>query len=95
MEERLHRQSTGDPMKFVTLCDYTGFIECEIFADSYKRWGLATVRWPVIEVQATVAVFENGNGFTLNAHRICKPRTAAPSKSTSRKREPESSSFVS
>ena len=85
VEERLHRQSTGDPMKFVTLCDYTGFIECEIFADSYKRWGLATVRWPVIEMQATVSVFENGNGFTLNAHRIGKPRTVAPCKGSFRK----------
>ncbi len=32
----------------------------------------ATIRWPVVEVQATVSVFENGNGFTLNAHPIGK-----------------------
>ena len=82
-------------MKFVTLCEYTGFIECEIFADSYKRWGLATVRWPVIEVQATIAVFENRNGFTLNAHRIGKPKAKAHRKGTSRKMEQASSSFVS
>ena len=82
-------------MKFVTLCEYTGFIECEIFADSYKRWGLATVRWPVIEVQATVAVFENRNGFTLNAHRIGKPRATVPSKGTSREMEKETTLFVS
>ena len=55
----------------------------------------STIRWPVIEVQATVTVFENGNRFTLNAHRITKPRSAAPSKSTSRKVEEETTSFVS
>ncbi len=72
--ERLHRQRNGDTMKFITLCDYTGFIECEIFADAYRRWGLATVRWPVVEVEATVASFDNGNGFTLDVQRIGKPR---------------------
>ncbi len=74
IEERLHQQSTGDAMKFITLCDHTGFIECEIFADAYRRWGLATVRWPVVEVRATVAMFENGNGLTLNVHGVRKPR---------------------
>jgi DNA polymerase III alpha subunit len=72
--ERLHGQSTGGDMKFVTLCDYTGFIECEIFAAAYRRWGLATIRWPVVEVEATVTPFENGNGFTLDVQRLGKPR---------------------
>jgi hypothetical protein len=61
-------------MKFITLCDYTGFIECEIFAQAYRKWGLATIRWPVVEIEATVAVFDNGNGFTLSVLRIAKPR---------------------
>ena len=74
IEERLHRQSTGETMKFITLCDYTGFIECEIFAEAYRRWGLATVRWPGVEVEGTVSVFDNGNGFTLDVQRISKPR---------------------
>jgi DNA polymerase III alpha subunit len=73
--ERLHGQSNGGEMKFITLCDYTGFIECEIFAEPYCRWGLATIRWPVVEVEATVTPFENGNGFTLDVQRVSKPRT--------------------
>jgi DNA polymerase III alpha subunit len=73
--ERLHGQSTGGDMKFITLCDYTGFIECEIFAEAYRRWGLATIRWSVVEVEGTVTPFENGNGFTLDVQRVGKPRT--------------------
>ena len=75
VEERLHRQSTGDTMKFITLCDYTGFIECEIFAHAYQRWGLATVRWPVVQVEATVTAFDNANGVTLDVQRVSKPRS--------------------
>ncbi|MBP7949388.1 MAG: DNA polymerase III subunit alpha [Verrucomicrobiales bacterium] len=74
VEERLHRQSNGELMEFITLCDHTGFIECEIFARAWARWGLATVRWPVVEVEAVVTPFENANGFTLTVQRIVKPR---------------------
>lgn len=28
--DRSHHQVTGDQMKFITICDYTGIIECEI-----------------------------------------------------------------
>jgi DNA polymerase III alpha subunit len=77
IEERLHRQVTGDDMKFITLCDYSGFIECEIFAHAYRRWGLATVRWPVVEVEAVVTAFDNANGCTLAVQRIGKPRSIA------------------
>lgn len=61
-------------MKFITLCDYTGFIECDILAEAYRLWGLATVRWPVVEVEATVTAFDNANGFTLDVHHVGKPR---------------------
>jgi len=80
IEERLHRQITGEDMKFITLCDHTGFIECEIFAESYRRWGLATVRWPVVEVEAVVTVFDNANGCTLDVQRISRPRRQAGSR---------------
>ncbi len=72
--ERMHGQATGGDMKFITLVDYTGFIECEIFAQAYRLWGLATIRWPVVEVEGTVTPFENGNGFTLDVQRVGKPR---------------------
>ena len=50
-------------MKFLTLADWTGMVETELFAQTYKSYGLATVRYPVLEVEATVEPFENGRGF--------------------------------
>ena len=62
-------------MKFIFICDHTGFIECEIFPETYRRYGLTTVRWPVVEITAKVSVFENGNGLTLQVLRVEKPRS--------------------
>ena len=56
------------------ICDHTGIIECELFADTYRRFGIQTVRSPVVEIEAMVAPFENGRGCTLNVHRVGKPR---------------------
>ena len=75
IEQRTHHQVTGEPMKFMTLADRTGMVETELFADTYRSYGLATVRYPVLEVTATVEPFENGRGFTLRVHRAGKPRT--------------------
>lgn len=75
IEQRTHHQITGEPMKFMTLADRTGMVETELFADTYRSHGLATVRYPVLEVTATVEPFENGHGFTLRVHRAGKPRT--------------------
>ena len=61
-------------MKFITICDHTGIIECEIFAATYRRFGLATVEFAVIEVEGMVSVFENGLGCTLDVQRVGKPR---------------------
>jgi len=61
-------------MKFISLCDATGIIECELFADVYKRFGMETVRHPVIEVTGRVVPFANGNGQTLNVQRIGSAR---------------------
>ena len=38
------------PMKFLTLADWTGMVETELFAQTYKSYGLTTVRYPVLEV---------------------------------------------
>lgn len=54
-------------MKFLSLVDWTGMIEIELFAQTYKTCGLATVRYPVLEIEARVEPFENGRGFTLRA----------------------------
>ena len=52
----------------------------ELSAAPYKNYGLATVRYPVLEVTARVEGFENGRGFTLRVLRAGRPRcTAGPS----------------
>jgi DNA polymerase III alpha subunit len=61
-------------MKFLTLADWTGMIETELFARTYKTYGLATVRYPVLEVTGRVEPFENGRGHTLRVMRAGKPR---------------------
>jgi DNA polymerase III alpha subunit len=74
IEDRIHQQVTGELMKFLTLADWTGIVETELFADTYRSYGLATVRYPVLEVTARVESFENGKGFTLRVLRAGKPR---------------------
>ncbi len=74
VEQRTHHQITGEPMKFLSLADWTGIVETELFAQTYKTYGLATVRYPVLEVEARVEPFENGHGFTLRVLRARKPR---------------------
>ena len=74
IEQRVHHQITGEPMKFLTLADRTGIVETELFADTYRSYGLATVRYLVLEVTATVEPFENGRGFSLRVLHAGKPR---------------------
>ena len=74
IEQRTHHQITGEPMKFLTLADWTGMVETELFAQTYKSYGLATVRYPVLEILATVEPFENGRGFSLRVIRAGEPR---------------------
>jgi len=61
-------------MKFLTLADWTGLVETELFATTYRNYGLATIRYPVLEVTATVEPFENGRGFSLRVLRAGQPR---------------------
>jgi DNA polymerase III alpha subunit len=75
IEQRLHHQITGETMKFLTLADKTGIVETELFASTYRSYGLATVRYPVLEVTARVEPYENGRGFSLRVLRASKPRT--------------------
>jgi len=74
VEQRTHHQITGEPMTFLTLADWTGMAETELFAQTYKSYGLATVRYPVLEIEATVESFENGRGSSLRALRAGRPR---------------------
>jgi len=75
VEQRTHHQITGEPMKFLTLADWTGIVETELFAETYRNYALATVRYPVLEVTARVEPYENGRGFSLRVMRAGKPRT--------------------
>src|SRR6185503_14859906 len=74
VEQRTHLQTNGEPMKFLSLADWTGIIESELFAETYRNYGLATVRYPVLEVEARVEPFENGRGYSLRVLRAGKPR---------------------
>jgi hypothetical protein len=74
IEQRTHHQVTDEPMKLLTLADWTGRVETELFAPTYRSYGLATVRYPVLEVTATVEPFENARGFSLRLLRAGKPR---------------------
>jgi hypothetical protein len=62
-------------MKFITIADWTGIIETELFASTYKSYGLNTIRYRVLEITATVEPFENNRGYTLRVLRAGKPRT--------------------
>jgi len=61
-------------MKFISLCDRTGIVECEIFAAACRAYGLMTVRHPVVQVTAEVTAFDNRAGHTLRVLRIDRPR---------------------
>ncbi len=63
-------------MKFLTLCDYTGMVECELFPDAYRHFGIQTIRHPVLEITALVMPYENPIGFSLQVESVNKPRTS-------------------
>ncbi|MGV3772218.1 MAG: fused DNA polymerase IV/DNA polymerase III subunit alpha, partial [Verrucomicrobiales bacterium] len=74
VEQRIHHQVTGEPMKFLSLADWSGIIETELFAQTYKTYGLTTVRYPALEIEAKVEPFENRRGHTLRVLRAGQPR---------------------
>jgi error-prone DNA polymerase len=74
---RSYLQHNGQPMKFISICDYTGIVECEIFAAAYRLYGLNTVRYPVVQVTAEVKPFDNKAGYTLEVLRVEKVRSKA------------------
>jgi error-prone DNA polymerase len=80
IEQRLFHQVTGEPMKFLTIADWTGVTETELFAETYKSYGLNTVRYRVLEIVAKVEPFENGRGHTLRVLRAGKPRVRTKTK---------------
>ncbi len=77
IEDRIHRQENGGLMKFISVCDNTGIIECELFADIYRRYGTETIRHPIVEITAKVVPFQNGNGHTLQVQKVAKARSVS------------------
>lgn len=59
-------------MKFLSI--YSGIVETELFAKTYKSYGLATVRYPVLELTGKVEPYDNGRGFSMRVLRAGKPR---------------------
>ncbi|MBI3852552.1 MAG: hypothetical protein HY298_20025 [Verrucomicrobia bacterium] len=57
-----------------SLADWTGIVETELFAQTYKSYGLATVRYPLLKIEARVEPFENRRGFSLRLVRAGPPR---------------------
>ena len=81
VQDRVHCQVTGGLMKFMTIADRTGLVETDLFAETYKSYGLATVRYPLLQITARVEPYENGNGYSLRVLQAGKPRirhTAVP-----------------
>ena len=72
--DRFHQQSNGQPMKFLSLCDHTGMLETEMFASAYRRFGLETLRHPVLEMTGTVIPFDGDRGFSLRIEAVRRPR---------------------
>ena len=72
--DRTHHQSNGELMKFMTLCDRSGLIETEMFARAFRKFGLETIRYPVLEVTGTVMPFEGPSGHTLRVETVHQPR---------------------
>lgn len=75
VEQLTHQQTNGKPMKFMTLAVWTGMVETELLAATSRSYALATVRYPVPEVEAKVEAFENERGFALRLMRAGPPRT--------------------
>ena len=44
---------------------------------SYRRFGIETVRNPVVEIVGKVMPFANGNGHTLQVQRVAKARSVS------------------
>jgi DNA polymerase III alpha subunit len=74
VEQRTHNEVTGETMKFITIADWTGLVETELFSAAYRIYGLETVRNEVLEITATVEAFDNGKGFSLRVLKAGSPR---------------------
>jgi hypothetical protein len=68
--QRLHHQADGRAMKFISICDRTDILECEIFADAYRICGGVLARWPVVEVTGRVEAPGGNRGCVLRVEGL-------------------------
>jgi len=68
--QRLHHQSDGRAMKFISICDRTDILECEIFAEAYRKCGGVLARWPVVEVTGCVEALGSSRGCVLRVESV-------------------------
>jgi error-prone DNA polymerase len=73
--QRLHHQSDGRAMKFISICDRTDILECEIFADVYRKCGGVLARWPVVEVTGRAEKLGSGSACVLRVDSVRAART--------------------
>lgn len=73
--QRLHRQKDGRVMKFVSICDRTDILECEIFAAAYRAGGGVLARSPVVGLTGVVEPLGPGAGCVLRVSRVQSART--------------------
>lgn len=78
--DREHHQKDGSPMRFLTLADKTGMIETELFATATRRFGIETLRHPVLALTGKVLPFEGNTGFSLQVESVHRPRKRVSSK---------------
>jgi len=74
IEQRLFHQVTGEPMKFLTIADRTGIIETELFARTYRSYGLNTIRFRVLESPPRSNLTKMVRGHSLRVLQAGKPR---------------------
>ena len=68
--QRVHNQSDGQAMKFITICDRINILECEIFAEAYRRYGAVLARCPVVEVSGRVESSGYGDRYSLRVEGL-------------------------
>ncbi len=76
--DRQHHQNDGQPMKFLSICDHSGILETEMFAATFRRFGLETLRHPVLGITGMITPFDGDRGYSLRIESVHRPRRKMP-----------------
>jgi DNA polymerase III alpha subunit len=75
---RLNHTLKGQLMSFLTLADFSGFVETTLFPKIYRRFGYLGEMHKVIAITGTVEPFDNGRGFIIDVKKIEEARKRSP-----------------